>query len=298
MWFQRHEEPKTITEDYEQVCGCPLLQYCALIVAWSMTISVALNLILLKLFVYTTRIAGHIHLFRLWEVGPAQERRIYIWVPVPGGPWPELIHLNAAWPLRSAKPRGCLVPVVVCVCVCDCVPHKMDGCDRETKNKTKQNKSASCNSVIIIIIIIFIQWFCATTTTTVLRIQNPDHVCQMVTVFSRPVWRTCGVQDPARCPCGAMAYFQRALSSVHSVFGHYSSGQIFECCHLYPVILSRGCLTLKSFASRNLCYALQLDHSSARNWTEVNNCRCRHGTGPSLWLSCFFFSVHLTSIWI
>lgn len=31
---------------------------------------------------------GNIHLFWLWEVGPAEKRGLYLWVPVPRGPRP------------------------------------------------------------------------------------------------------------------------------------------------------------------------------------------------------------------
>lgn len=33
---------------------------------------------------------GNIHLLRLWEMGPTEERRFHVWVPVPRRPWPSV----------------------------------------------------------------------------------------------------------------------------------------------------------------------------------------------------------------
>ena len=72
MWFQRHEEPKMINDEYEQV------RQLTVIIQWSDCIF----------------ISGHLHLLWLWEVGSEEEGGIHIWVQIPRGPGSQLIRLQ------------------------------------------------------------------------------------------------------------------------------------------------------------------------------------------------------------
>lgn len=63
MWFQRHEEPKIINEEFEQVkfnwyTCCIRLEMCT--------------------DYYYLLSTGHLHLFRLRKMGPTQEGRFYV----------------------------------------------------------------------------------------------------------------------------------------------------------------------------------------------------------------------------
>lgn len=87
MWFQRHEEPKTITDEYEQVSNS---------------------------FVNPSSIdgpdlihhsfAGNIYLFWLREVGPKKKGRLYIRIQVSGGSGLELSVVAAA-PTHPPPPK-------------------------------------------------------------------------------------------------------------------------------------------------------------------------------------------------
>lgn len=63
MWFQRHEEPKIINDDYEQVIAIHKIHIC---VKNSQTFS----------------FPGDIYLFRLWEMGTAEKGRVHFWIQV------------------------------------------------------------------------------------------------------------------------------------------------------------------------------------------------------------------------
>lgn len=80
MWFQRHDEPRSITDEYEQVRTCwlgPCLLSCSIHVGckandtWCFCV-------------------GDVHIFWLWEMGSTTKGRLCIWVQIPGGPWSEL----------------------------------------------------------------------------------------------------------------------------------------------------------------------------------------------------------------
>lgn len=68
MWFQRHEEPKIINEEFEQVIEKSFYFGSYGTVCTKFPIFV---------FIYFYRL-GHLHLFRLRKMGPTQERRFYV----------------------------------------------------------------------------------------------------------------------------------------------------------------------------------------------------------------------------
>ena len=67
MWFQRHEEPKMINDEFEQVNNS----------FYSFKKKSILQ--------FQSSFSGHLHLFWLREMGPEEERRFYIRVQVFGG---------------------------------------------------------------------------------------------------------------------------------------------------------------------------------------------------------------------
>ncbi len=69
MWFQRHEEPKVITDDYEQVFS-PVSED----------------------FTIIFHVSGNVYLFRLREMGSKKEGMLYIRVPLFGRQGIVLIH--------------------------------------------------------------------------------------------------------------------------------------------------------------------------------------------------------------
>lgn len=89
MWFQRHEEPKIINEEYEQVSW-----FFFLFLFWLFSgIFWAEVLKEWNFFV----VEGDVHIFRLWEMGATKERRIHIWIPVLRRQGPELIYSEHLW---------------------------------------------------------------------------------------------------------------------------------------------------------------------------------------------------------
>lgn len=72
MWFQRHEEPKTITDEYEQVLFSPA-----------------------NLPRAHDSVSGDLHILRLREVGPAEKRTFHVRILFSGGQRLELIGLKS-----------------------------------------------------------------------------------------------------------------------------------------------------------------------------------------------------------
>ena len=85
MWFQRHEEPKMINEEYEQVDD-----------------DVDCDDDSIPLF------PGHLHLLWLWEVGAEEKGRIHVRVQVPGRPRLELTVIKRLHHQHSRVEDGCI----------------------------------------------------------------------------------------------------------------------------------------------------------------------------------------------
>ena len=68
MWFQRHEEPKTITDDYEQVRF--------------MNISFVVHRLYWIIVPLTS--VGDLYIFRLWTLADTKTGQFYVWIQVFG----------------------------------------------------------------------------------------------------------------------------------------------------------------------------------------------------------------------
>ena len=78
MWFQRHEEPKMINDEYEQVSKVLFPEE---ITCYSLSLDCQGSFTI----AYICLIPGHLHILWLREVGTAEEGGIHIRVQVPGG---------------------------------------------------------------------------------------------------------------------------------------------------------------------------------------------------------------------
>ena len=84
MWFQRHEEPKMINDEYEQVSKVLFPEE---ITCYSSSLDCLKRMNCQGSFTiaYICLIPGHLHILWLREVGTAEEGGIHIRVQVPGG---------------------------------------------------------------------------------------------------------------------------------------------------------------------------------------------------------------------
>lgn len=100
MWFQRHEEPKTITDEFEQV---RITSVCSEFKNFNVSANVQLCAFLFVFKLGVFFVLGNIHLLWLWEMGPAEEGGLHVWVPVPRRPRPPVTcrETRQDWQLRK-----------------------------------------------------------------------------------------------------------------------------------------------------------------------------------------------------